>query len=72
MPMRESERLLHLREMPAMNYTQASSCAELGPIGCAPKPLQVLSKKGVHSCATVHHGIGKNDGTMAHTVPHFH
>lgn len=70
--LRECGERLHLCEMPAVDYTQAGSCTELGPVGCAPQPLQVLSKERVNGCATVHHGVGKNDGTMAHTVSHFH
>ena len=41
---------------------------ELGPVGCAAEPVQVLAQEGVHGGAGVHVGIGENGSGVGHTV----
>ncbi len=55
-----------------MDDPKPSSCTELAPVGGPPQPLQVLPQKSVNCCAAVHHRVGKDYSTVAHTIAHFH
>mmetsp|Transcript_19466 Transcript_19466/g.54719 ORF Transcript_19466/g.54719 Transcript_19466/m.54719 type:complete len:464 (-) Transcript_19466:231-1622(-) len=57
-----------LAEMPLVDHTEPCSGAELGPVGRARQPVQVLAQKSVDSRASVHQRIGTDSGPVAHAV----
>ena len=55
--------------MASVDHAKTRSSSEFGPVGGSSQPIQIVSQEGVDSCATVHDGVCKHDGTMTHTVP---
>lgn len=51
-----------------MDDAQPCGRAELGPVGRAAQPVQVVAQEGVHGCAAVHDGVREDDGRVAHAV----
>lgn len=60
---------LTLLQLPPVNDSKASCCAELGPVCRPAQPLQVFAQEGVDGCARVHERVGQDGGAVgdAHT-----
>ena len=51
-----------------MDDAESRSGPELGPVGGLAKPVEVLSKEGVHRGARMHVGVGHDGGRVGHAV----
>ena len=60
----------HLGQVAPVDDAKPRSSTELGPVGGAAEPIQVLAQEGVHSGARMHDSIRKNDSRVAHAVSH--